>query len=119
MKKLHTQVNYKEDNFGIKIKEIATTYDLNLIKEDYSKLLYKDKFSEGGSSASKYFYLRHLSKSNRLHFSHKKAELKLMADEQSTRYWFLEETRNKFATLNEGNIGVYADDVAIHPDNLI
>ena len=71
-------MNYKEDNFGIETKEIATTYDLNLIKEDYSMLEYKDKLSEGGSSVSKYSYLRHLSKSNRLHFSHEKAELKLI-----------------------------------------
>ena len=42
-----------------------------------------------------------------------------MADEQFTRYQFLEERRNKSATLNEGNNRVYADDVAIHPDNLI
>ena len=41
------------------------------------------------------------------------------ADEQFTRYWFLEERRNKFATLNEGNNRVYTDGVAIHPDNLI
>ena len=43
-------------------KEIATTYDLNLIKEDYRTLEYKDKLSEGGNSVSKYSYLRHLSK---------------------------------------------------------
>ena len=42
-----------------------------------------------------------------------------VADEQCTRYRFLEERRNKFATLNEGNNGVYGDGVAIHPDNLI
>ena len=42
-----------------------------------------------------------------------------MADEQFTRYWFLEERRNKFATLNEGNNKVYADGVATNPDNLI
>ena len=41
------------------------------------------------------------------------------ADEQFTRYRFFEERRNKFATFNEGNDGVYADGVAIHPDNLI
>ena len=41
------------------------------------------------------------------------------ADDQFTRYQFLEERRNKFATLNEDNNGVYEDDVAIHPDNLI
>ena len=41
------------------------------------------------------------------------------ADEQFTRYQFLEEKRNEFATLNEGNNGVYTDDVAIYPDNLI
>ena len=41
------------------------------------------------------------------------------ADEQFTRYQFLEERRNKFATLNEGNNGVYGDNTAIHPDNLI
>ena len=45
-------VNYKEDNFGIETKEIATTYYLNLIKEDYSTLEYKDKLNEGGSSVS-------------------------------------------------------------------
>ena len=71
-------MNYKEDNFGIETKVIATTYDLNLMKEDYSTLEYKDKLSEGGSSVSKYSYLRHLSKSNKLHFSHEKAELKLI-----------------------------------------
>ena len=47
-------VNYKEDNFGIETKEIATTYDPNLIKEDYSTLEYKDRLSEGGSSVSKF-----------------------------------------------------------------
>ena len=47
-------VNYKEDNFGIEPQEITTTYDLNLIKEDYSMLEYKDRLSEGGSSVSKY-----------------------------------------------------------------
>ena len=52
-------VNYKEDNFGIETKEIDSTYDLNLIKEDYSTLEYKDRLSEGGSSVSKYSYLRH------------------------------------------------------------
>ena len=41
------------------------------------------------------------------------------ADEQFTRYQFLEERRNKFATLNKGNNGVYEDNVAIHPDNSI
>ena len=41
------------------------------------------------------------------------------ADEQFTRYQFLEEKRNEFATLNEDNNGVYTDDVAIYPDNLI
>ena len=41
------------------------------------------------------------------------------ADEQFTRYRFLEERRNKFATLNESNNRVYTDGVAIHPDNLI
>ena len=41
------------------------------------------------------------------------------ADEQFTRYQFLEEKRNEFAMLNEGNAGVYTDDVAIYPDNLI
>ena len=39
--------------------------------------------------------------------------------EQLTKYRFLEERRNKFATLNEGNNRVYADGVVIHPDNLI
>ena len=38
-------VNYKEDNFGIETKEVVTTYDLNLIKEDYSTLKYKDRLS--------------------------------------------------------------------------
>ena len=71
-------VNHKEDNFGIETKEIATTYDLNLIKEDYSRLEYKDKLSQGGSSVSKCSYLRNLSKSNKLHFSHEKAERKLI-----------------------------------------
>ena len=42
-----------------------------------------------------------------------------VADEQFTRYWFLEERRNKFATLNEGNNKVYADGVATNPDNLV
>ena len=41
------------------------------------------------------------------------------ADEQFTRYRFLEERRNKFATLNEGNNRVYTDGVAIHQDNLV
>ena len=45
-------MNYKEDNFGIETKEIATTYYLNLIKEDCSTLEYKDKLNEGGSSVS-------------------------------------------------------------------
>ena len=49
-----------------------------MIKEGYSTLEYKDKLSEGGTSKSKYSYLKHLSKSNRLHFSHAKAELKLI-----------------------------------------
>ena len=71
-------MKYKEDNFGIETKEIATTYDLNLIKEEYNTLEYKDKLSEGGSSVGKYSYLRHLSKSNSLHFSKEKAELKLI-----------------------------------------
>ena len=66
--RISLHVNYKEDNFGIETKEIATTYDLNLIKEDYSTLEYKDELNEGGRSASKYSYLRHLSKSNRLNF---------------------------------------------------
>ena len=41
-------VNYKEDNIGTKAKEITTTYDLNLIKENYSTLENKDRLSEGG-----------------------------------------------------------------------
>ena len=49
-----------------------------MIKEDYSTLKYKDRRSEGGSSVSKYSHLRHLLKSNGLHFSHEKAELKLI-----------------------------------------
>ena len=72
------RVNYKEDNFGIETKEITTTYHLNLIKEGYNTLEYKDRLSEGGSSVSKYSYLKHLSQSNRLHFSHEKAEVKLI-----------------------------------------
>ena len=76
--KITLNVNCNQDNFGIETKEIATTYDLNLIKEDYSTPEYKDKLSEGGASKSKYSYLKHLSKSNRLHFSHAKAELKLI-----------------------------------------
>ena len=71
-------VNYKEDNFGIETKEINTTYNLNLIKEGYSTLEYKDRLSKGGSFVSKYSYLKHLSQSNRLHFSHKKVEVKLI-----------------------------------------
>ena len=42
-----------------------------------------------------------------------------VADERFTRYQFLEERRNKSATLNEGNNRVYPDNVAIHLDNLI
>ena len=61
-------VNYKEDNFGIETKEIASIYDLNFIKEDYSTLDHKDRVSEGGISVSRYSYY---------HFSHDKAELKL------------------------------------------
>ena len=38
-------VNYKEDNFGIETKEVVTTYNLNLIKEDYITLKYKDRLS--------------------------------------------------------------------------
>ena len=41
------------------------------------------------------------------------------ADEQFTRYQFLKERRNKFATLNEGNNRVYGNNAAIHPDNFI
>ena len=84
-------VNYKEDNFGIETKEIATTYDLNLIREDYSMLEYKDKLSEVRSSVSKYSYLRHLSKSNRLHFSHEKAELTLI-NNMTTSFRFFEQS---------------------------
>ena len=39
-------VNFKEDNFGKEAKEIATTYNLKLIKEDYSTLKYKDRLSK-------------------------------------------------------------------------
>ena len=44
--KITLHVNLKEDNFGKKAKEIATTYNLNLIKEDYSTLKYKDRLSK-------------------------------------------------------------------------
>ena len=69
-------VNYKEDNFGIETKEIATTYELNLIKEDHSMSEYEDKLSEGGSSVGKYSYFKHLSKRNRLHFSNERSQSK-------------------------------------------
>ena len=88
-------VNYKEDNFGIETKEIATTYDLNLIKEDYSMLEYKDKLSEVRSSVSKYSYLRHLSKSNRLHFSHEKAELTLINNMTTSLRFFKQSVHNQ------------------------
>ena len=83
-------MNFKEDNFDIETTEITTTYDLNLIKENYSTLEYKARLSEVGSSVSKYSYLRHLSESNRLHFSHEKAELKLI-NNVSTSLTFFEQ----------------------------
>ena len=88
-------VNYKEDNFGIKTKEIATTYDLNLIREDYSMLEYKDRLSEGGSSVSRYSYLRHLSKSNKLHLSQEKAELKLINNMTTSLRFFVQSAHDQ------------------------
>ena len=70
-------VNFKEDVFGLKEFNIATKYDLALIKQDDSVLKYKDKI-ENDFSDSKYSFLKHLNKVNSLHFYHQRCELKLI-----------------------------------------
>ena len=70
-------VNFKEDVFGLKEFNIATKYDLALIKQDDSVWKYKDKI-ENDFSDSKYSFLKHLNKVNSLHFYHQRCELKLI-----------------------------------------
>ena len=74
---LTSQVNSKEDVFGLKIFNIATAYNLALIRQDDSVLKYKDKI-ENEFSDSKYSFLKHLNKTNRFHFYHHHCELKLI-----------------------------------------
>ena len=73
-------MNYKEDSFGVDEFEIATKHNLDLVQEDGSRLEYKDKIETQFSKYNKYSYLRHLKKSNTLHFYHCNVELKLIRD---------------------------------------
>ena len=54
-------VNFKSDVFGLKEFNIATKYNLALIRQDDSVLKYKDKI-ENDFSDSKYSFLKHLNK---------------------------------------------------------
>ena len=71
-------VNYKEDVFSVDEFEIVTKHNLDLVQEDGSRLEYKDKIETQFLRYSKYSYLRHLKKSNTLHFYHRNVELKLV-----------------------------------------
>ena len=70
-------VNFKEYVFRLKEFNIATKYNLALIRQDNSVLKYKDKI-ENDFSDSKYLILKHLNKNNRFHFYPHCCELKLI-----------------------------------------
>ena len=70
-------VNFKEDVFGLKEFNIATKYNLALIRHDDSVLKYEDKI-ENDFSDSKYSFLKHLNKNNRFHFYHHRRKLTLI-----------------------------------------
>ena len=70
-------MNYKEDVFDENEFEIATKHNLALMQEDGSRLRYKDKIETQFLKYSKNSYLKHLKKSNALHFYHHKVELEL------------------------------------------
>ena len=70
-------VNFKGDVFGLKEFNIATKYDLALIKQGDSTLRYKGKV-ENNFLDSKYSFLKHLNKVNSLYFYHQRCELKLV-----------------------------------------
>ena len=71
-------MNYKEDVFDENEFETATKHNLALVQEDGSRLRYKDKIETQFLKYSKNSYLKHLKKSNTLHFYHHKVESKLV-----------------------------------------
>ena len=70
-------MNYKDDVFDENEFETATKHNLALVQEDGSRLRYKDKIETQFLKYSKNSYLKHLKKSNTLHFYHHKVELEL------------------------------------------
>ena len=85
----HFHVNYKEYVFSLEEFEIATKLNLVLFRVDSGKIPYNDKI-ETTFSKSKYWYLKHLSETNTLHFYHDKCELKLVNNVTSSIRFFQE-----------------------------
>ena len=67
-------VNFKENVFGLEEMDISTKYNLALATKDGSSITYKEKIKD------KYSYLKHLIKTNLLHFYHHLCEIKLIND---------------------------------------
>ena len=67
-------VNFKKNFFGLEKFDISTKYNLALATKEGSSITYKDKIED------KYSYLKHLTKTNLLHFYHHLCEIKLIND---------------------------------------
>ena len=67
-------VNFIENVFGLEELDISAKYNLVLVTKEESSITYKDKFRV------KYSYLKHLTKTNLLHFYHHLCEIKMIND---------------------------------------
>ena len=67
-------VNFKENVFGLEEMDISTKYNLALATKDGSSITCKEKIKD------EYSYLKHLTKTNLLHFYHHLCEIKLIND---------------------------------------
>ena len=82
--KLQGRCFRSQGNWGI-----ATKLNLALVRVNPGKISYKDKI-ETKFTKSKYSYLKHVSKSNMLHFYHHQCELKLVNNVTSSIRFFQE-----------------------------
>ena len=67
-------LNFKENVLGLEEFDISTKYNLAFVNKEGSSITYKDKINDN------YSYLKHLTKTNLLHFYRHLCEIKLIND---------------------------------------